>query len=186
MCAINIEWTTKGKRKDGCSISDIMNISCDKLSESCIRGLSPLQKETDSYFWWVNHNFIFQLKHFWHFICSGHSSLSQRYSNLRTSPSSWRMCLLNKCCTQDTIPRSMLCLPFQVLNFSGYICLGFHVLKGVREKEYERYNRREEGVRLEICTLAPSAPTSLLPFIHFKTFPIQYIYMFCRCDIPQG
>ena len=133
-------------------------------------------------------------------LSSGHSSLSQRYSDLRTSPSSWRIRLLNKCCTQEylsipmsllyttknnkkdfwtdnTIPRSMLCLPVQVLNLSGYIYLGFHVLKGVRENEYERYNRREEEVRLEICTLAPSAPTSLLPFIHFKTFPIQCIYV---------
>ena len=132
-------------------------------------------------------------------LSSGHSYLSQRYSDLRTSPSSWRIRLLNKCCTQEylsipmsllyttknnkkdfwtdnTIPRSMLCLPVQVLNLSGYI-----YLKGVREKEYERYKRREEEVRLEICTLAPSAPTSLLSlkesFIHFKTFPIQCIYV---------
>ena len=64
--------------------------------------------------------------------------------------------------TDNTIPRSMLCLPVQVLNLSGYI-----YLKGVREKEYERYNRREEEVRLEICTLPPLRSHLSPPFHPF-------------------
>ena len=126
------------------------------------------------------------------YICSGHSSLSQRLAIWEQAlvaggSACWTNVVLKNIpmsllhttnnnkkdfWTDNTIPRSMLCLPVQVLNLSGYI-----YLKGVREKEYERYNRREEEVRLEICTLAPSAPTSLLPFIHFKTFPIQCIYV---------